>query len=136
MNMHSVQNVSSSHLLSKNVNIKIYKIITLLAVLYGCETWPLTLREECRLLHREVWWLDANVSQDLAASIFRFQSWGCLRTGRWGQYLDLRERKYGEDKEDRIMNFIPCTIRNILFGWWNQGGWEGGTAHMGEMRNA
>jgi hypothetical protein len=34
---------------SKNVNIKIYKIIILPFVLYGCETWSLTLREEHRL---------------------------------------------------------------------------------------
>jgi hypothetical protein len=36
-------------LLSKNVKIKIYRTIILLVVLYGCESWPLTLREECRL---------------------------------------------------------------------------------------
>jgi hypothetical protein len=36
-------------LLSKNINIKIYKTIILPAVLYGCETWSLTLREERRL---------------------------------------------------------------------------------------
>jgi hypothetical protein len=29
--------------------IKIYTTIILPAVLYGCETWSLTLREECRL---------------------------------------------------------------------------------------
>ena len=29
--------------------IKIYRTIILLVVLYGCETWSLTLREECRL---------------------------------------------------------------------------------------
>ena len=36
-------------LLSKNVKIKIYRTIFLTAVLYGCETWPLTLREEYRM---------------------------------------------------------------------------------------
>jgi hypothetical protein len=36
-------------LLPKNLKIKIYKTIILPAVLYGCETWSLTLREECRL---------------------------------------------------------------------------------------
>jgi hypothetical protein len=35
---HSVQNLLSSNLLSKDVNIKIYKRINLLAVLYGHET--------------------------------------------------------------------------------------------------
>ena len=36
-------------ILSKNLKIKIYKTIILLVVLYGCETWSLTLRGEYRL---------------------------------------------------------------------------------------
>jgi len=44
-----VQNILSSSLLFKNLKIKIYKIIFLSAVMYGHETWSLTLREECRL---------------------------------------------------------------------------------------
>ena len=39
----------SSRLLSKNLKIKIYRTIILLVVLYGCETWSLTLREERKL---------------------------------------------------------------------------------------
>ena len=39
----------SSRLLSKNLKIKIHKTIILPVVLYGCETWSLTLREESRL---------------------------------------------------------------------------------------
>jgi hypothetical protein len=46
---HSVQSLLSSNLLSKNTKIKIYRNIILPVVLYGCETWPLTLREEHRL---------------------------------------------------------------------------------------
>ena len=46
---HSVQNHLSSSLLSKNLKIKIYGTIILPVVLYGCETWSLTLREERRL---------------------------------------------------------------------------------------
>jgi hypothetical protein len=46
---HAVQNLLSSHLMSRNVKIKIYKTIILPVVLYGCETWSLTLREEHRL---------------------------------------------------------------------------------------
>jgi hypothetical protein len=38
-----------SCLLSKNAKIRIYKAITLPIVLYGCETWSLTLREKHRL---------------------------------------------------------------------------------------
>jgi hypothetical protein len=32
-----------------NIKIKIYKTIILPVVLYGCETWSLTLREEHRV---------------------------------------------------------------------------------------
>jgi hypothetical protein len=39
----------SSHLILKNLKIKIYKTVILPVVLYGCETWSLTLREEHRL---------------------------------------------------------------------------------------
>jgi hypothetical protein len=46
---HSVQNLLSSRLLSKNIKVGIYKTIILPVVLYGCETWSLTLREERRL---------------------------------------------------------------------------------------
>jgi hypothetical protein len=45
----SVQNLLSSRLLSKNVNIRIYKTIFFSVVLYGCATLSLTLREEHRL---------------------------------------------------------------------------------------
>jgi hypothetical protein len=45
---HSVQNLLSSPL-SKNVKVRIYKTIILPVVLYGCETWSLTLREKHRL---------------------------------------------------------------------------------------
>jgi hypothetical protein len=44
-----VQNLLSSRLLSKNLNIRIYRTIILLVVLYGCETWSLILKEERRL---------------------------------------------------------------------------------------
>jgi len=44
-----MQNLLSSSLLSKNIKLKIYRPIILPIVLYGCETWLLTLREECRL---------------------------------------------------------------------------------------
>ena len=39
----------SSRLLSKNLKIKIYRTIILPVVLYGCESWSLTLRQERRL---------------------------------------------------------------------------------------
>jgi len=44
----SVQKLSSSRLLSKILKIKIHRNTTP-SVLYGCDTWSLTLREEYRL---------------------------------------------------------------------------------------
>jgi hypothetical protein len=43
-----MQNLLSSSFLSKNLRIKTYRTI-ILPVLYGCETWSLTKREERRL---------------------------------------------------------------------------------------
>jgi hypothetical protein len=46
---HSVQSLLSSHLLSKNIKMRICETIILPVVLYECQTWSLTLREEHRL---------------------------------------------------------------------------------------
>jgi hypothetical protein len=46
---YSVQNIFSSSLLPEDLKIKIYRNIILSVVLYGCETWSLTLKEEGRL---------------------------------------------------------------------------------------
>ena len=46
---HSVQNLLSSRLLSRILKIKIYRTIIFPVVLYGCEAWSLTLREERKL---------------------------------------------------------------------------------------
>jgi hypothetical protein len=46
---HSMQNLLSSRLLYKNIKIRVYRTTTLPVVLYGCETWSLTLKEEQRL---------------------------------------------------------------------------------------
>jgi hypothetical protein len=39
----------------KNIKIKIYTTVILPFILYGCETWSLTLREEHRLRVFENW---------------------------------------------------------------------------------
>ncbi|KAJ4446406.1 hypothetical protein ANN_13102 [Periplaneta americana] len=46
---YSVEKLLSSSLLSKNLKVRIYKTVILPGVLYGCETWTLTLRDEQRL---------------------------------------------------------------------------------------
>ena len=46
---HSVQNLPSSSLVSRNLNTKIHRTIILPVVLYGSETWSPTFREERRL---------------------------------------------------------------------------------------
>jgi hypothetical protein len=46
---HSVQNFLSSRLISEKLKIKIHNTVILPVVLYGCENWSLTLREEHRL---------------------------------------------------------------------------------------
>ena len=46
---HSVQNLLSSSLLSKNKKSKVSRIIIFPVVLYGCEIWSITLREGRRL---------------------------------------------------------------------------------------
>ena len=45
---HSAQKLLSSRLLSRNLKVKVYRTI-ILPVLYGCETWSLTLKEERKL---------------------------------------------------------------------------------------
>jgi hypothetical protein len=52
---HSVQNLLSARLLSKKLKIKIYRTIILPVVLYGCEAWSLTLREERKLRELRIW---------------------------------------------------------------------------------
>jgi hypothetical protein len=46
---HSVKNLLSSSLLSKNIKTEIIKTLILSVVLYGYENWSLTLKEEHRL---------------------------------------------------------------------------------------
>ena len=44
-----MQNLVSFSLISNNIRIKIYRTKILPVVLYGCETWSITMREESRL---------------------------------------------------------------------------------------
>jgi len=51
---HSVQNLLSSRLLSKNLKIKIYRTIILPVVLYGCETWSDIEKHRLRVFQNRV----------------------------------------------------------------------------------
>jgi hypothetical protein len=94
---HAADTLLYSQTLSKNIHFKIYKTIILPFVLYGCETWFLTLREE--------------------------YIWGYLRTGCWGEYLDIRG-KWQEAGENCIMrSSVICTLQRLLLRWSNQGKW-------------
>lgn len=81
--------VLSSHHLSENLKIKVYRTVILPVILYVCETWSLLVREECT----------------------------CLRTGYIGEYLDLRGMKGLEAGEDCVMwCFIICTLQQMSLG--------------------
>jgi hypothetical protein len=87
---HSVQNLLSSRLTSRNLKIKVYKTVILPVVLYGCETWSLTLREEHRL----------RVSEN---TVLRKIS------GPKGRKMDRGENCI-------MMNFTACILHLILSG--------------------
>jgi hypothetical protein len=100
-------------LLSKNIKIRIYRTIILLVVLYGCETWSLTLREEHRLRVFE-------------NSVLR-RIFGPKRdhvTGDW--------RKLHNDELHNLYS-SPDIIRMIKSMRMR---WAGHVARMGETRNA
>jgi hypothetical protein len=85
-----VQNLLSSKLLSKNLKINICRTTVLPVVLYGCETWSLTLREESRLRMFE---------NRVPMTIFGFRGDEVTRGG-----------------EKYIMSLMICTPHSILFG--------------------
>ena len=100
----------SCRLLSKNLKIKIYRTIILPIVLYGCETWSLTLLEERRL----------RVFQNMVLRIF-----GPRRaevTGEW-------RRLHNEQLNDLYCS--PNIVRVIKL---RRMRWAGHVACMGEER--
>jgi hypothetical protein len=110
---HSVQNLLASRLLSKNLKIRIYKTIVLPVVLYGCETWSLSLREEHRLRvfeNRVLRWLFGPKIDEA--------------TGEW--------RKFHNDEHCDLYP-SPSIIRIIKS---RKMRWAGNIARMRENRNA
>ncbi|KAJ4448881.1 hypothetical protein ANN_00272 [Periplaneta americana] len=106
---YSVEKLLSSSLLSKNLKVKIYKTVILPVVLYGCETWTLTLREEQRLRVFE---------NKVLRKIF-----GAKRDEVTGEWRKLHNAEL----------HAPDIIRNIKS---RRLRWAGHVARMGESRNA
>jgi hypothetical protein len=87
---HSVQSILSCHLLSRNVKVKIYKTIILPVVLYGCETWSLTIREEHTLwvFENRVLRIISGPERDEVTIEWRMESEWILGRLAWGCGLD------------------------------------------------
>jgi hypothetical protein len=102
----------SSRLLSRNVKVKIYKTIILSFVLYGCETWSLTFREEHRLRMFE--------NRDLG------RIFGPKRDEVTGEWRKLH------NEELHTLYSSPNIIRQIKS---RRMRWAGHVARMGEERN-
>jgi hypothetical protein len=103
----------SSRLLSKNIKVRIYKTIILPVVLYGCETWSLTFRDEHRLRVFE---------NRVLRNIF-----GLKRDEVIGGWRKLH------NKELHNLYSSPSIIRIIKS---RRMRWVGHVARMGEKRNA
>ena len=92
----SVQNVSSSSLLTRNITTEICRIVTSPFVLYGCENLSLNLRKE----HRK-----------------------CARTGCWGKHLWQSGMMYQKAVKSSILrSFMICTPQCVLLEWSNHAG--------------
>ncbi|KAJ4450227.1 hypothetical protein ANN_01646 [Periplaneta americana] len=110
---YSIEKLLSSSLLSKNLKVRIYKTVILPVVLYGCETWTLTLREEHRLRVFE---------NKVLRTIF-----GAKRDEVTGEWRKLH------NTELHSLHSSPDIIRNIKSRCLR---WAGHVARMGESRNA
>jgi hypothetical protein len=106
-----VHNLLFSRLLSKNLKIKIHRIIILPVVLYGCETWSLTLRGERKLRVFE---------NMMLRRIFRPRRDEV--TGEW-------RRLHNEE-----LNDLYCSPNIVRVIKWRKMRWAGRVARMGEER--
>ena len=107
-----MQNLLSSILQSKNINIKIYRNIILSVVLYGCETWSLTLRKEPRLRIFE---------NKMLRRIF-----GAKRDEVTGEWRKLHNEE---------LNDLYCLPNNFRLIKSRRMRWAGLVAHMEERRD-
>jgi hypothetical protein len=98
---------------SKNLKIRIYKTIILPVVLYGCESWSLTLREEHRL----------RVFENTVLGRIS----GPKRDEMTGEWRKLQHEELND------LYSSPCEIRIIKA---RKMRWAGHVARNGEKRNA
>ncbi|KAJ4425846.1 hypothetical protein ANN_27472 [Periplaneta americana] len=110
---YSVEKLLSSSLLSKNLKVRIYKTVILPVLLYGCETWTVTLREEHRFRVFE---------NKVLRKIF-----GAKRDEVTGEWRKLH------NTELHTLYSSPDIIRNLKS---RRLRWAGHVARMGESRNA
>ncbi|KAJ4445665.1 hypothetical protein ANN_12349 [Periplaneta americana] len=110
---YSVEKLLSSSLLSTNLKVRIYKTVILPVLLYGCETWTLTLREEHRFRVFE---------NKVLRKIF-----GAKRDEVTGEWRKLH------NTELHALYSSPNIIRNLKS---RRLRWAGHVARMGESTNA
>jgi len=106
---HSVQNLLSPSLVSKNLKIKIYRTIILPVAMYGCRTWTLTLREEC--------------GPEVFENRVLRRIFGPIKDKVIGEWRKL----YTEELND--LYYLPNTVRVIKS---RRMRWAGNVARMGE----
>jgi hypothetical protein len=99
-------------LLSRNLKIRKYKTIILPVVLYGCETWSLTLREEYRL----------GVFENRVLKMI----FGLKRDGVTGEWRKLHNEELHDLYSSPNIRIIKARRMR----------WAGHVARMGEKRNA
>jgi len=106
-----VQNILCSGLLSKIINIKIYRTVILSIVLCGCETWSLTLRVERRL---RVFY------HKVLRGVF-----GAKRDEVTGEWKKLHNEE---------LNDLYCSPNIVRVVKWRRMRWAGHVERMGERR--
>ena len=115
-----MQNFLCSCFLSKNLKITIYRNITLSVVVYGCETWSLTSREERRL----------RVLENRVLRRVFGPKWDEV-TGEWRKIYNEELNMYSSPNivRERVHLVDPVVDGNIIliciFRKWDVGVWTG-----------